>query len=165
MSAPESMWAAGGTGWLVRPNRQDEVEFVPKSRLDEAIEALNELRDGYVCALQSNRDVVPDIRAIDAIIAKAEGEVTMRRRRSGPTPKQVRDNAAGLDALYRPASGKESIRDVLAALHDTDLSDAQMLSEASKRLHIDQWRIVEHISRDPEFFGYGKAIDECEAQP
>ena len=33
----------------------------------------------------------------------------MRRRKSGPTPEQVRDNLTGLDALYRPATEAERI--------------------------------------------------------
>ena len=35
----------------------------------------------------------------------------MRRRSPGPTPKQVRDHMAGLDALYRPATMAERIVD------------------------------------------------------
>ena len=31
-------------------------------------------REAYVCALQGNRDVCPDVGATDRLIAKAEGE-------------------------------------------------------------------------------------------
>lgn len=52
---------------------------------------------------------------------------------------------------------KEDVKRVLDDLHDSDLSDGQLMSEASRELHLPIWEIVEAISLDPAFFGYERA--------